>query len=298
MLEPCFNEWSEKPYCRTKDEMDLRVLNYVRLLKALQKYGIQKVRYEHGLASIHMSTDTTLYDYCEKELINRNQNSSKLNEINLLFSMVHRPYLQDSEENLFTKYSDVKLLLNTSQGVSEVDCLGAYAAFLLKSFVVGFKTKESDSNVQLKLIDSNCSNGEPKEQSASVLNITDSSNVANNVRLGELLSTQPNIGVFKVDKCSQTNTKKVNVAGHHGKNVCDAFGEMLKKDEYVRDIINSIDWKSEEKRFIHRINEDGTIEIRLHWTKKGYGIKISTSATDIVQAYWIAKHLQDKYDRT
>ena len=38
------------------------------------------------------------------------------------------------------------------------------------------------------------------------------------------------------------------------------------------------------------------IEVRLTWTKAGYGLCVSTTAENIIQNHWIANLLKKKYE--
>ena len=49
------------------------------------------------------------------------------------------------------------------------------------------------------------------------------------------------------------------------------------------------------KNYIHRADDSNLIEIRLTKTKGGYGLCISTTATNKIQNRWIAKHLKNNF---
>lgn len=111
----------------------------------------------------------------------------------------------------------------------------------------------------------------------------------------KLMASQKDLIVPVVDKSEKQ--RESSVPSHHGAKECNEHGDELLESPYVKRILNSLHFDSSDKNYISRINEDLSIEIRLHWTTRGHGIVISTSAKDLVQAHWIANLLKEKYDR-
>ncbi len=280
MLEPCFNELSVQPLCLTDDEVKNRVSTLSKLLSKLRSYGIKSIRIENGLADILLKKDFNLFQYCIQA-----HSSEERNQANMFYSMFHPPYLPEEKEDLLSTYSDVK---HMTESGDEINCYGLYIAHLLKSFAIGLDTGIK-SPCKLKLIQ--------KEQTTlkieEIIHLSKIEQFYQDERFANFMSNQPIIGVKEVD--STNKRTDVNVPQHHGKKECTEHGKELLQNPYVKGILTSIDWNSSEKEYIHKVNSDGSIEVRLHWTKKGYGLRISTTATDLVEAYWVAKRLNEKY---
>lgn len=285
MLEPCFNELSVQPLCLTDDEVKNRVSTLSKLLSKLRSYGIKSIRIENGLADILLKEDFNLSQYC-----NQARSSEDRNQATMFYTMFHPPYLPEEKEDLLSTYSDVK---HVTESGDEVNCYGLYIAHLLKSFAIGLNTGIK-SPCKLKLITQNGHN-KPKIDEVDIIHLSTVEQLNKDKTFAKFMSTQPDIGVKEVDSAYK---KTDGVPEHHGIKECTDHGKKLLQNPYVKDILNSIDWNQLEKEYIHKVNPDGSIEIRLHWTKKGYGLLISTSATDLVEAYWVAKRLNEKYGKS
>lgn len=286
MIEPCFNELSVEPLCVTAEDVSKRVLVFAHLLAHLHKYGIRKVRYENGIEDILLSTDYTLRDYCVKFLKSHDpKDAQDRKNVETLLSMIRKPYLNDTEEPAFNNYDDVKY----EDGEDEKDCMGLYVAHLLGSFSVGFDSGIS-SPCRLKLTKKN-TDGTVWTEYANIAFVSNKEQCIIDKAFIEIMSNQP-MTVDAVDK--STSKKTFSLPVHHGLKECKEHGTLLLEDAYVKDILVSIPFDSSEKKYIHDVLPDGSIEIRLYWTKKGYGLRISTSAKDIVEGWWIAKHLEQK----
>lgn len=289
MIEPCFNELSVEPLCLTEDEVSKRVLTFARLLSHLHKYGIRKVRYENGIEDTLLCTDFTLRDYCLKFLKSRNpKDAQDRKNVETLLAMIRKPYMNEMEEPSFNRYDDVKYV----EGEVEKDCMGLYVAHLLDSFSVGFDNGVS-SPCRLKLIKKN-KEGEVKTEYANIAFITSEEQCILDKAFIDIMSSQQ-MTVSAIEKSE--DQKKFTLPIHHGIKECQAHGELLMDDPYVKDILVSIPFDSSERNYIHDVLPDGAIEVRLYWTKKGYGLRISTTAKDVVEGWWIAKRLNSKYGK-
>ena len=75
------------------------------------------------------------------------------------------------------------------------------------------------------------------------------------------------------------------------------FANQIAKSKYVSKVLNTIDHKAGQKDFIHKIHDDGLIEIRMTWTGRGLGIVVATTGKNKAQITWIAKHLEKNYKK-
>lgn len=90
--------------------------------------------------------------------------------------------------------------------------------------------------------------------------------------------------------------KKIKLRDDHGKDVLKDFCDKIVYCEYVCEIVNSIPFSSNDRRFIHRIRSDGIIELVLPWTDKGYGVAVKTTGRTKRETEKIAYILKERYD--
>lgn len=91
--------------------------------------------------------------------------------------------------------------------------------------------------------------------------------------------------------------KHVKFQEHHGKEILRDFCAQIVRHQYVQGVIDSIAFDSTTDRFVLRCYDDGTVDLRLHWTDMGLGIKVQTVGVDKRQTEMIAELLKEKYDR-
>ena len=84
---------------------------------------------------------------------------------------------------------------------------------------------------------------------------------------------------------------------HHGREILLDFCKQIIKHEFVEGVVDSLPFDSTTKRFRLKSYPDGTVDLRLHWTKWGLGIKVKTVARNLRQAMRIAEILEEKYDK-
>lgn len=287
--EPCFNELSVHPLCTSAKEMENRVNKLIGLLKRLRQYGFARVRCEHGLYDFKLSETLTLHEYC-KSLSNQGWNEK--NNAAFLYSCIRKPYLNSQEETSFESYSDVKYCSDETKNEWS-DCYGLYVAYLLGSFTISLDSGGCNNTCYKLKLFSPAKDGSPKlvTQEVSVMNVADVNQLDTSMDIIDTISNMPiNVPVSGVLK-----KESFTLPAHHGKKECIEHGKRLLDDPYVVDILNSIDFDSSEHCYIHSVKPDGIIEIRLYWTKLGYGLSVLTSARDIIDAWWIAKRLEKNY---
>lgn len=279
MIEPCFNELSVEPFCNTAEEVERRVATFIDLLKKIEKLGIKRTRYENSFTDIKLQENYSLLDYCE--------NVKNPDQRNFLYSHMRRPYMDDDKE--FFTYSDYKFV--TDEG-KEFDCIGLYVSHITKSFAVGFDAGlfEGSRHIECRL--SLIKNDEKKTTTICCLTLPQH---LNNDLFVELMSEQEDL---PVPSCEITpKDKKIHISAHHGKKECEAHADRLVKCKYVKEVLNSIDFNPSEKNYIHKVDDKNLIEVRLVNTKSGYGLCISTTATNKIQNHWIAKYLKREFSK-
>jgi hypothetical protein len=215
------------------------------------------------------------------------------NNAEFLWAFIRKPYLMEDEESGFGNFDEVKYCVDKDNN-TWCDCYGLYAAYLLNSFVVSFNMQVSNP-CRLKLIKYK------KEKDGIIIdslkhveiaNVSNAAQLDNDNYVIETLSEKD----LEVPKASADEKQMdFTLPLHHGKKECMSHGKQLLHSPYVVKILNSIDFDSSERHYIHKVQSDGIIEIRLHWTKMGYGLMIATTARDIIESMWIAKKLEESY---
>lgn len=283
MVEACFNELSIFPCCNTKSEAEERIATFVALLNEIKKLGVKHVRYEGAFEDIIISDSLSLADYCKNASTNDSRNRAML-----LYAMMRRPYLDENKEVLFCQYDNCKWCPEYQE---EQDCLGLYIAKVTNSFAVGFHHNDACltyNNCKLRL-----QKGSGNEEHY-VCCLTKPEHIDLDLFV-ELMSRQEDLVVPICEIAA--GDKTVHIPSHHGAHDCKVHAEKLLNNKYIKAILNSIDFNPGEKNYIHLIKEPNIIEIRLTWTKGGYGLCIATTATNRAQNHWIARHLELLYSR-
>lgn len=290
MIQPILNELSFTPLCQSKDEVEYRVDTFVELLRELRNLGVKSVRTEYYLATIFLTEHQTLADY-----FNENSKNSKLRTQNdFLYAMLRRPYIDEIEEHKVYEYKNAYFVTDDEK---EFDALGLLVAYLTKSFVVGFDAGlfkgDRHKSCSLKLVKTKPMGNNENDEiiTAKVCCLTHKNQMYALNEFIQLMSSQNDL---VVPVCKGKN-ESFHLPAHHGQSECEEFAKRLLRCEYVQKIVNSIDFDSRESDFIHRIKDYNQLEIRLLHTKMGYGLCIETSAENIIQNHWIAKHLTKKY---
>ncbi len=284
MIEPCFNELSLQPFCSTQEEADLRIADFIKLLKELEQFGIRRTRYETDFTAIHLldKDNYSLYNYC--------RNPKNKNQELFLYSHMRRPYMDEKDEDMFYSYSDCKFITDDNK---ELDCIGLYVSHITKSFSVGFNVGlfEGDRHVECSL---SLTKKDAEEESAIVCCLTLPQHIdIDNDLFVELMSEQTDL---LVPRCEiEPKNKKIHIPEHHGQKECMAHAEKLVQCEYVKEILNTIKFNPSERSYIRKVDNKNLIEVRLVNTKSGYGLCISTTATNKIQNHWIAKQLEKRF---
>lgn len=292
LADPCFNELSVFPLCTNDVEIHTRIETFVSLLRRLRNYGFNKIRCEHGISDFRLTDTMTLRDYCQAAYSKSNQDNKDKNNANFLLAAIRKPYLTNDEESCFGNFDEAKYCSDESND-TWCDCYGLYVAFLLESFTVGFDGSIS-SQCKLKLTKNKIKDSKVTVDSEKIVSIANISN-ENQLDSDEFIIHTLSEKEINVPKAGINKAQTFNLPSHHGIKECMQHGKVLLKSPYVVDILNSIPFNRTEKQYLHKVHPDGIIEVRLHWTKSGYGLNISTSARDIIEAWWVAKHLQKHF---
>ena len=83
---------------------------------------------------------------------------------------------------------------------------------------------------------------------------------------------------------------------HHENEKLKAFSDKIVRHQYVCGVVDTLGFDSTTSRFILKCYEDGKVDIRLHWTQTGCGLRIQTVGKGLQQTELIARILEDKFD--
>ena len=91
--------------------------------------------------------------------------------------------------------------------------------------------------------------------------------------------------------------KEISLRDDHGKDRLMAFSKKLVRSPYVEEILNSLPFNPNEKKFIKDIGNDGIIECVLFWYDEGFGIVVKTTGRNKRETELIAEILEREYGR-
>ena len=84
---------------------------------------------------------------------------------------------------------------------------------------------------------------------------------------------------------------------HHDNEKLKAFSDKIVRHKYVCGVVDTLEFDPTTSRFIVKWYEDGKVDVRLHWTRTGCGLRIQTVGKGLQQTELIARRLEDKFDR-
>lgn len=100
------------------------------------------------------------------------------------------------------------------------------------------------------------------------------------------------------EKCTlKPEEKHIKVQMHHGRDEMMAFAEKLCRHPLIQGVIDNIAFDSTTNRFVLNCYDDGVVDLRMHWTERGYGLKVQTTARGLPQTQLVADVLREKFDR-
>lgn len=296
MIEPVFNEFSAQPLCADGEAADSRFKTLVNLIRYLGGYGMKRVRYENSIGDIPFTVTGTLGDYCSKIRQNRSaQNAARLNEVYFLYGKIKPPFFNESEKS-FPNNLKKTVLLDSDNGSELIENpLSLMSAHFLGSFSIGFDNQVK-SPLKLRLSFSKMINGKKENEyskDVELICVTNKEACLKDKQFINLIASQEDLPI----PIPNSKKSEFTLPDHHGAKECAEHGKELLNTPYVTDILSTRAFKAGDSEYISKINDDGSIEVRLYWTNAGYGLLISTSGTDIIQTTWIANQLNKKFGK-
>ena len=73
--------------------------------------------------------------------------------------------------------------------------------------------------------------------------------------------------------------------------------KMLCGNPLVEGILTSLPFKPFSKDYIHKVYDDGTLDIVLWWEDRGLSMRVKTTGRNVVETKLIASILKEKYGK-
>ncbi len=258
-------------------EVDQCVHQYAETVKEAIAQSFSQVRYEKDLHLIQLTPTTTFFEYCR-------QHHTDLS-IKVILTTHTKPYYQDdsTEEK---QYIDKGCYI-AQVGINSYESFSLSAALMHNSVAIGFANNDFDKHLNIPMHLS----ANTKENSETVLCITHKSQFDSDefIIWAESRAFYPVILPTHI----HPTKKSIHLSPHHGISELTKFANKLILENYIVEVVNSIDRNSREKKLIHNMHEN-LIELRL-LDGQGYGLVVSTTARNRRELSYIACLLRQKY---
>lgn len=215
-------------------------------------------------------------DYVSMILYVKSMKGSTSDIINFLYAFLQRPYESENVEERQDEYLAHSWLYAGSS------CYGAALAVIMDSMTVSTGDSIQWDRATLSLL-----KDKVIVQARNLYGETTFS-----CHLQWLLDCQP----VQLEYCQIIQTeKKIHLRDDHGKNILERFCKKLICSPYVCEVINSMPFNSQNRRFIREVKDNGIIEIVLPWTDKGLGVVVKTTGRNRRETEKIAEILKKEY---
>lgn len=84
---------------------------------------------------------------------------------------------------------------------------------------------------------------------------------------------------------------------HHERELRRDFCEQILRHKFVDGVIDDLPQNSQRTNFIEHVDENGVIDVRMHWTPRGSALRVKTTAKGTKQTLLVAALLKEKFDR-
>jgi len=200
--------------------------------------------------------------------------------------MLKRPFIKDEDEEVIDKYIEANYLFEDKEsGITKTECTGLASAYLYETLSVSLPSMPVWNKIKLPIIIET----EEETRIESVFNVSSKKSFENE-EIAEYVENLGNVELVETDIAP--DDKKIHLADHHGKDKLKELANQLKNSPYVVEM-RSTNWKG--KKFIRKIRKDGTIDIVLYKTDKGYALWVQTTGRNLRETKAIAQILDDRY---
>lgn len=200
----------------------------------------------------------------------------------------------DYSDNSIDRFNGSEYRLKMQNGEA-VECQMLGWASLNRSLTLGLRSSKFWEQLEYDIEEESLEEG---VTSVNVLCLTMESQVSLSRVQGWIVANREFEDVPEPIPCPKTPEQKhVKYQEHHGKEMLRDFCSQIVKHKFVQGVVDSIAFDSTTNRFVLKCYNDGTVDLRLHWTKMGVGLKVQTVGKDLRQTMLIAEILKAKYDR-
>lgn len=250
--------------------------------------------FNNVLPSIRQSTGIKLICCNDKELFKAKCTLGKANSMlnQMFYSTFHSPYVDSDidgspEENRYQKSEFV-----ICKDGKEIKCHDLGCAVLKKTITVGFPSEPFWQQLKYQISE----RADTQEYIHDVLCITMNQHISD-IHFVDWVNATLFSEPKKVD--IEPEKKKISLRDDHGYDILMKFAQKVRRSPYVLEIVNSLPFCSSQKTFIDNNQkfEDGLIEIRLHWSDKGFGMVVKTTGKNKYQTKKIAEILTNDFDQ-
>jgi len=257
------------------NELESLLDKYARVIKEARIQGFEKVRYENGVNNIMLNQEYSLGQFVHEH--------TNLQSVNVLLATQSRPYIPDGD------YAEDAYIMNNYcvdvDGLS-IKCEGIISAAIHNSISIGFENPDWNKNSYI--VTESCADNVRYVTVLYAYSVDFFS--TNTFQLWSDKFLPPTIlstDLFPLDK-------NIHLSPHHGYDTLMKFAKRIRKENYVKEILNSIDRDSNQKQFARGKEGTNTVEITLI-NDGGYGLVISTTARNDRELRYITKLITDKY---
>lgn len=281
-IEPFYNDLSNEPLCSNEEEAYDRLSKFAQILKICYALGIRKFRYDNSFKNKKITEDSLVFDYLN------NPKTKKV--VDFILGMGRKPYIEDdTQEEAAYVDNDIKLLKEDK----EIDAFGLACAYLSGSFSIGFASEAfwKDNNTFNLKITSQKSDGIKYD---SVFCISEITHFEYPVFI-QWFVEKVGVTTIEKDKCLPINNKKSHLRDDHGKKELRKISDIILKETYLVEVVNSLPFDGTASSFIERV-EDDLIYLRFYNFDKGYGLVVRTTSKDRLINLYYAEDLKRKYE--
>ena len=262
-MEACFNELTLSPLCATQEEVHERVTRYVDVVAKACEEGFKKICYSTALDEIAISGKETIASYCYKNIRDKDETETQ------------------------NRYISANVYY--CRNVDELKAEGFTAAYAKNTICVGLYVAPEwcGAEYEIKVV-----SDVSEEERITWICVTDTNHFdAECYKLWYSQNAPLSLGKCMIDPM----WKKVSLRDDHGKDILEKHAGKLKQSPYVVEIVNSLPFNPHAKDYIHRVKENGIIEIVLTDTDEGLGLAVRTTGRSLRETKRIADILKEKY---
>lgn len=287
-MEAYFNELSCEPFSDTVEGALLKAGKFAELLAGAKNHNFDIVRcHEHGISAIELTAEYTLADF-----VNANLRDTRAL---LILSMLHPPYFRESsdEESSFVEH-DYLLEIPDGNNLLRKSVYGMAAAYLNKSVALNLVSNDYWHNQKVyELIERH---GEKVKRCVvyafSVPEDFDGE-YYDSWQVENLRRDFPLCGIEPSDKVCNLSSD------HHGNDLLEEFAKnRLFPLPYISKVVTSLRYNPNCRTFVSKLHFDTKrLEVVMHWTDRGYGMLLQTTARTNVELRQMALSLEELFGK-